>query len=68
MVEDDDLLEKLILFGIKSVLILINDLIASLSIIKNFWKPKMDSNHTYLSVISLYSALKKDENYYLQCF
>ena len=28
--------------------------------------PKVDSNHTYLSVISLDSALKKDENYYQQ--
>ena len=26
----------------------------------------MDSHHTYLAVISLDSALKKDENYYLQ--
>ena len=26
--------------------------------------PKVDSNHTYLEVISLDSALKKDENYY----
>ena len=30
--------------------------------------PKMDSNHTGLSVISLDSALKKDENYYPQIF
>ena len=28
----------------------------------------MDSNHTSLAVISLDSALKKDENYYLQVF
>ena len=28
----------------------------------------MDSNHTCLSVISLDSAFKKDENYYLQVF
>ena len=28
--------------------------------------PKADSNHTYLTVISLDSALKKDENYYPQ--
>ena len=28
--------------------------------------PKVDSNHTCLSVISLGSALKKDENYYPQ--
>ena len=30
--------------------------------------PKMDSNHTFLVVISLESALKRDENYYLQVF
>ena len=30
--------------------------------------PKVDSNHTYLEVISLDSALKKDENYYPQVF
>lgn len=28
----------------------------------------MDSNHTSLPVNSLHSALKKDENYYLQEF
>ena len=30
--------------------------------------PNVDSNHTCLAVISLDSALKKDENYYLQVF
>ena len=30
--------------------------------------PKVDSNHTCLAVISLDSALKKHENYYLQVF
>ena len=30
--------------------------------------PKVDSNHTCLAVISLDSALKKDEHYYLQVF
>ena len=30
--------------------------------------PKVDYNHTCLAVISLGSALKKDENYYLQVF
>ena len=34
------LIKKIILFGIKSVLILKRTLIASLSTIKNFWKPK----------------------------
>ena len=30
--------------------------------------PKVDSNHTCLAVMSLDSALKKDENYYPQVF
>ena len=30
--------------------------------------PKIGSNHTCLAVISLDSALKKDENYYVQVF
>ena len=30
--------------------------------------PEADSNHTYLAVISLDSALKKDENHYPQVF
>ena len=30
--------------------------------------PKVGSNHTCLAVVSLDSALKKDENYYLQMF
>ena len=30
--------------------------------------PKKDSNHTCLAVISLYSALKKNDNYYPQVF
>ena len=30
--------------------------------------PKLDSNHTCLAVISLDSALKKDDNYYPQVF
>ena len=30
--------------------------------------PKVDSDHTCLAVISLDSALKKDENYYPQLF
>ena len=30
--------------------------------------PKVDSNHTFLAVISLDSALKKNENYYPQMF
>ena len=30
--------------------------------------PKVDSNHTCLAVMSLKSAVKKDENYYPQAF
>ena len=30
--------------------------------------PKVDSSHICLAVISLDSALKKDDNYYLQVF
>ena len=30
--------------------------------------PKVDSNHTCLALFSLDSALKKDDNYYLQVF
>ena len=29
---------------------------------------KLDSNHTCLAVISMYSALKKEENFYSQVF
>ena len=39
--------------------------------VKDFYDkkiPKLDSNHTCLSVISLDSALKKDENHYPQVF
>ena len=55
----------------KSLLISKKNLIASLSIIKTFCDkeiPKADSNHTCLAVISLDSALKKDENYYPHVF
>ena len=30
--------------------------------------PKVDSNHTYLAVITLDSPLKKDDNYYPKTF
>ena len=30
--------------------------------------PKLDSSHAWLSVISLDSTLKKDDNYYSQAF
>ena len=35
---------------------------------KWYHNPKVDSNHTSLAVISLDSALKKDDNYYPQVF
>ena len=34
----------------------------------DFYNKKVDSNHTCLAVISLDSALKKDDNYYSQLF
>ena len=34
----------------------------------DFYDPKVDSNHTCLAVISLDSALKKDDNYYPKVF
>ena len=55
----------MILFGIKSV----RNLIAHE--ITNFYDKeitKLDSNHTCLVVISLDSAVEKDENCYLQIF
>ena len=30
--------------------------------------PKVDSNHAFLAVISLDSALEKDDNHYLEMF
>ena len=40
LIKDDDILENIILFGIKSLLISKKHLIATLFIIKSFWKPK----------------------------
>ena len=40
LIEDDDILEVIILFEVKSVLISKKNLIATLSIIQSFWKPK----------------------------
>ena len=70
-----------ILFSIKPALILKENLKENPSIIAKikFYcdettdfhdkeMPKMDSNHTFLAVISLDSALKKYENLYLQVF
>ena len=83
-IENDGLFRKTILFGIKSALTQKNNLIVSLSTINKKKKKKShgdkvsdfhdkkiakkDSNHTCLAAISLGSALKKDENYYLQVF
>ena len=44
LIENDDLLEKQILFGIKSVSILKKNLITSLSMIKNYLKTKIKSH------------------------
>ena len=84
MIENNDLLEKYNTIWEKSALISKNNLVASLSTIKDFLKikikshgdevtkfydkeiAKVDSNHTYLAVISLDSALKKFENCYPQ--
>ena len=69
--------KNIILSGIKSEYILKKYLIAHVSTIKNGDEvkdlhdkeiPKMSYNHTCLAVISLYYALKKGENYYLQVF
>ena len=56
LIEDDELLEKYDTIWDKVSADIEKNLIASLSAIKNFWKPKLDS------------ALKKDENYYPQVF
>ena len=75
-IEDNDLLKKYNT-GIKSEYILKKYLMVYVSTIKNGDEvkdlhdkeiPKMDYNHTCLAVISLYYALKKGENYYLQVF
>ena len=86
MIEDDDLLEKYNTIWDKVSADIKKNLIASLSMIKNFLKTKIKSygdevtdfydkeiikvgsDCTCLAVISLDSALKKDENYYPQVF
>ena len=81
LIEDEELLEKYTIRDKVGANIKKN-LIASLSTIKNFLKritdevtdfydigiPKVDCNHTCLAVISLDSALEKDEDYYPQVF
>ena len=58
LIEDDDSLEKYNTIWDK----------VSTDIKKEFDSKPVDSNHTCLAAISLDSALKKDENYYLQEF
>ena len=41
-------------------------MVMKLQIFYNKNIPKVDSNHTFLAVINLDSALQKDEYYYLQ--
>ena len=76
--------KNIILFGIRSALTSKKNFTVSLSIIKVFWKTKIKShgdevtdfydkkipklNHTRLAVITLYSALKKDDNFCPQVF
>ena len=81
LIEDEKLLEKYTIWDKVSANIKKN-LIANQSWIKNFLKrvtdevtdfydkgiPKVDCNHTCLAVISLDSALEKDEDYYPQVF
>ena len=76
--KDDDLLENITIWDKVALMLKKNDS----EPVKNrrFLKTKInlmvtelqtflvDFNHTYLAVINLYSALKKDENYYLQVF
>ena len=76
--KDDDLLENITIWDKVALMLKKNDS----EPVKNrrFLKTKInlmvtelqtflvDFNHTYLAVIKLYSALKKDENYYLQVF
>ena len=74
MIEDDSFWKIIILFGRKSVLILKKNWKPKWNLwwwSKDFYDkeiPTVDSNHTCLGVISLDSALKKDENYYFQVF
>ena len=76
--KDDDLLENITIWDKVALMLKKNDS----EPVKNrrFLKTKInlmvtelqtflvDFNHTCLAVINLYSALKKDENYYLQVF
>ena len=65
MIKDDELLEKYNTIWEKVSADIKKKLIVSLRYRFLPWKvPKLDSNHTSLAVISLYSILKKNDNYY----
>ena len=65
LIEDDDLLEKYnTIWGKVSANIKGDEVIGFYD--KEI--PKIDSNHTYLAVISLDFVLRKDESSYLQVF
>ena len=83
LIEDDDLLEKLNTIWDKVIADIKKEFDSEPVYNKEFLKtkiknevtdfydkkiPKVDSNHTCLAVISLDSALKKDDNYYAQVF
>ena len=83
LIEDDDLLEKLNTIWDKVIVDIKKEFDSEPVYNKEFLKtkiknevtafydkkiPKVDSNHTCLAVISLDSALKKDDNYYAQVF
>ena len=76
-IEDDDLLEKYNTIWDKVSADIKNEFDSEPFYNKNYLKTKIKSHgdevtgfydHTCLAVISLDSALKKDENYYLQVF
>ena len=71
--------KNIILFGIKKIdselvynkIFLKTKIKSHGDVVADFYDkeiPKVDYNHTCLEVIILYSALKKDENYYPQVF
>ena len=71
LIQDDDLLEKYNTIWDKVGTDIKKALDSGPDEVTDFYDkkiPKVDSNHTCLAVISLDSALKKDENYYPQVF
>ena len=70
LIEDDDLSEKYNIIWDK-VNADIKKEFDSEEVVTDFYDkkiPKLDSNHTCLAVISVDSALSKDNNYYPQAF